>query len=168
MDNNVVFRAARGLQAAGLAVLRFNFRGAGISEGEHDGRGAEELDLLSALDWMQERFRGVPLWVAGFSFGARTAASLARRERRIARLICLALPCKAFDCRFVVDVLPPTLLLMSRRDEFGTLADLAERVGVLPAHIQTEELDGMDHFFRGQTPELEARVRDYALEHLPR
>ncbi len=167
MDNNVVFRAARGLQAAGFAVLRFNFRGAGASEGVHDGNGAEEADLQAAMDWMAERFPLLPVWVAGFSFGARTAGSLARRDRRIARLICLALPCKAFDCSFIVDALPPTLLLMSRVDEFGTMRDLEQRIGPLPARFEVQELDGQDHFFRGQTPELEARVRDYALQHRP-
>jgi hypothetical protein len=80
MANNVVFRAARGLQLAGLAVLRFNFRGVGKSEGVHDGKGGEEEDLKAALDHLAKELPGTELWTGGFSFGARTAASYARRD----------------------------------------------------------------------------------------
>src|SRR5688572_23719782 len=86
MDNNVVFRTARGLQAAGLAVLRFNFRGVGASEGVHDGQGPEVNDAKAALDHLQQRFPELPLWGAGFSFGARTILQLATQDERIARL----------------------------------------------------------------------------------
>lgn len=162
MDNNIVFRTARGLQAAGLAVLRFNFRGAGASEGGHDGNGAEELDASAALDWMEQRFPGLPLWGAGFSFGARTMAGLAGRDRRIARLLCITMPCRRFDCSFLRNVLPPTHVVMAGHDEFGNLADLCALVPNLPAHIETEEIPGVDHFFKGKTPELEARVKTWA------
>jgi len=162
MDNNVVFRTARGLQSAGLASLRFNFRGVGASEGEHHGEGAEEEDLAAALDWLEARFPGLPLWAAGFSFGARTAAGLATRDRRIRRLLLVALPVAAFDCAMLPRVLPPTHLLMAGLDEFGTLAGVRERFPDLPEHVDAEEVPDVDHFFRGKTPELEARVRAWA------
>ena len=91
MDNNVVHRTARGLHEAGLAVLRFNFRGTGASEGLHDGEGAEEEDFRACLDWLAERFPGIELWAAGFSFGSRTAAALAARSPRVARVLLIAL-----------------------------------------------------------------------------
>jgi hypothetical protein len=163
MDNNVVFRIARGLQAAGLAVLRFNFRGVGASEGLHDGRGAEEEDLRAALDAMQASFPGLALWAAGFSFGARTAATLAMRDQRLARLLCVALPCKAFDCSMIRHVLPPAHVIQAGEDAYGNLADLVALAGPLPAHVDAEEIPGVDHFFTKQTPELEARVRAWAL-----
>lgn len=162
MDNNVVFRTARGLQSAGLAVLRFNFRGAGQSEGLHDGAGGEEEDVRAALDHLQREFPGVPLWGAGFSFGSRTLASYARREPRLERLLLVALPCRAYDCSFVAELRTPTHLLMAGEDQYGTLRDLGERVGTLPANIDTEEIEHVDHFFRGKTPELERRVRTWA------
>jgi alpha/beta superfamily hydrolase len=162
MDNNVVFRVARALQAAGLAVLRFNFRGVGASAGEHDGHGAEEEDLRAALDFMQASFPGLALWAAGFSFGARTAAGLATRDERLERLLCVALPCKAFDCSMIRRVLPPTHVIQAGQDGFGNLADLVALAGPLPAHVDAEEIDGIDHFFTKRTPELEARVRTWA------
>lgn len=165
MDNNVVFRTARGLQRAELAVLRFNFRGVENSEGRHDGQGAEEGDAAAALDYLAERFPGLPLWGAGFSFGSRTMGNLATRDERIARLLCVTMPCRTFDCSFVLRVLPPTHVLTAGADEYGTLADLRERFPVLPPHVTTDEIPGVDHFFRGQTPELEARVQAWARTH---
>lgn len=158
MDNNIVFRTARGLQSAGLAVLRFNFRGVGASEGLHDGNGAEEGDAAAAIDWMEQRYPGLPLWGAGFSFGARTMAGLAGRDTRLARLLCVTMPCRAFDCTFLRDVLPPTHVLMAGSDEFGNLSELRQRIPNLPEHIDTDEIPGVDHFFKGKTPEVEARV----------
>ncbi|MEO6711453.1 MAG: alpha/beta hydrolase, partial [Planctomycetota bacterium] len=64
MDNNVVFRTARGLQHAGLAVLRFNFRGVGASEGAHDGEGAEDGDAAAGVDLLEQRYPGLELWGA--------------------------------------------------------------------------------------------------------
>lgn len=162
MDNNVVFRIARGLQSAGLAALRFNFRGVGRSEGVHDGQGLEEEDAAAALDHLAREFPGVPLWAAGFSFGARTVGSLARREPRIARLALVALPTRAYDCTFVREVRQPVYVLLAGEDEYGTPADFRAALGELPENFEVETIPGVDHFFRGRTPELEARVRGWA------
>jgi alpha/beta superfamily hydrolase len=145
MHNHVVYRVARALRSTGLAVLRFNFRGAGASE----------------------RFGALPLWAAGFSFGSRTLAALAGEDERIRELLLVALPCKAFDCSAILRVRPPTWILTAGADEFGTLADLRARFPELPAHIAVEEIDGVDHFFRGATPELERRVQARARARLP-
>jgi len=166
MDNNVVFRIARALQKAGLAVLRFNFRGVGESEGRHDGQGAEEEDASAALDALATRFPGLPLWAAGFSFGARTVAGLAGRDERIARLLCVALPVKAFDCQVIMRVLPPTHVIAAGADEFGNLADLRALFPDLPGHVETEEIDGVGHLFTAKTPELEACVLAWAMRSL--
>jgi alpha/beta superfamily hydrolase len=162
MDNNVVFRTARGLQHAGLAVLRFNFRGAGQSEGEHDGQGGEEGDVVAALDHLEREFPGVPLWAAGFSFGSRTVGSLARREARIQSVLLVALPSKAFDCTFVRELRQPTHILLAEHDEFGTPADFDARIGPLGNNFERDVIEGVDHFFRGKTPELERRVKAWA------
>ncbi len=162
MDNNVVFRVARGLQHAGLAVLRFNFRSAGASEGTHDGNGAEEADVVAALEHLAAQFPGLPLWAGGFSFGSRTVGSLARREPRIARVFLIAPPARAYDCGFIRDIPQPTLILHAEHDEFGTPQEFDERVGALPAHFERLVIPGVEHFFRGKTPELEATVRAWA------
>lgn len=162
MDNNVVFRVARGLQHAGLAVLRFNFRSAGASEGVHDGKGAEEGDVRAALDHLEREFPGLELWAGGFSFGSRTVGSLARNEPRIRRVALIAPPAKAYDCRFIREIPQPTLVVHAEHDEFGTPGDFDASVGPLPAHFERIVIPGVEHFFRGATPELEATIKEWA------
>jgi uncharacterized protein len=162
MDNNVVFRIARGLQSAGLAVLRFNFRGVGQSEGVHDGQGLEEEDARAALDHLARELPGLPLWAGGFSFGARTVGSLARREPRIERVVLVSLPTRAYDCSFVREIRQPAFVLLAGNDEYGTPADFRASVGELGANFEVDEIADVDHFFRGRTPEVEQRVRAWA------
>jgi len=161
-DSSVVFRAARGLQQAGLAVLRFNFRGVGRSGGEHDGRGGEEGDLGAAIDHLERELPGIELWVGGFSFGSRTAASAARRDARVARLILVALPVAAFDVSFIRELDKPGLILMAGRDEFGTLDALKMRFPDLYPGLETDEVPDVNHYFHGATGEVQSRVRAYA------
>ena len=164
MRNTIVFRAARALRAAGLATLRFNFRGVGESEGAHDGAGAEELDAAVALDLLEARFPGLPLWAAGYSFGSRTVCGLATRDRRIQRLILIAFPVSAYDCSCIKEVHQPGFMLFGGGDEFGTLTELAQLFPNLPPRLEVDEIVGADHFFRGRTPILEEKIRSYAAE----
>lgn len=162
MDNKVVFRAARGLQKAGLAVLRFNFRGVRRSEGQHDGAGGEVEDMGAALDWMQARHPGVELWGGGFSFGSRVAAQRAVTDARIARLVLVALPVLAFDVSYIGRVTQPGFILMAENDQYGTLAELERRFPTVIAHFETSEVQGVGHFFEGRTTEVQSRVQAYA------
>ncbi|MBL8860997.1 MAG: alpha/beta fold hydrolase [Planctomycetes bacterium] len=162
MDNKVVFRTARGLQHAGLAVLRFDFRGVRRSEGAHDGQGGEARDLGAALDWMEERYPGAELWAGGFSFGSRTAVQRALVDPRIRRLVLVALPVRAFDCSALRDVRVPTLVVMGERDTYGTLPELRHQFPELPPGIETLEIPGAGHFFDDQTQELQETVRAWA------
>jgi len=162
MRNNVVHRTARGLHDAGLAVLRFNFRGVGGSEGVHDGSGAEEEDLRAALDHMAATFPGVPLWAAGFSFGSRTVAGLAPKDPRIERVALVALPVIEYDCRMALDIPQPGALFMAGEDTFGTLSVLREQMPELAQRFHTVEIAGVDHFFTGKLDELRASVADWA------
>ena len=166
MNTTALFRSARGLEEAGLAVLRFNFRGVGKSAGVHDGKGAEELDLKAALDWMEHEFPGLELWIGGFSFGARTSASYASKDPRVKRILLVALPVKVFDCSFLLRITQPGLILMAGRDEFGTLRELKELFPKLPPQLETDEIPDVTHYFANGTQELQARVRRFAEESL--
>ena len=163
MNTTVVFRVARALREAGLAVLRFNFRGVGESEGEHDGHGGEERDLAAGLDYMQEQFPELELWAAGFSFGSRTAAGLALKDPRIQRLLLIALPVLKYPLEGVEAIRQPTYALFAGADEFGTLAAMRERFPGLGENFELDEIGHTDHFFRRKTPELEERVKQHAL-----
>jgi uncharacterized protein len=166
MHNTVVFRVAKGLQSAGLAVLRFNFRGVENSEGVHHGEGDEEEDARAAIDFLMERYPRVPLWAGGFSFGSRTIAGLAPRESRIERVLFIALPVSVYECKPIADVKQPGLMLFAGNDDFGTSKALKEKFPHLGPHLEVDEIPGTDHFFRGKTPELEERVRTWAVRSL--
>lgn len=163
-DNAVVFRIARGLQRAGLAVLRFDFRGAGESEGAHDGE-AEVGDLAAALDWLAEAVPGVELWAAGFSFGARIVCALEDGQTGrggVRRRLLVALPVRTIPCEAARRLPAPALVLMAGDDEHGTRADLEERYPELAGRVEIDEIPGADHLFTRARPELERRVGDWA------
>lgn len=162
MNTTAVFRTARGLQLAGLRVLRFNFRGVGKSEGTHHGEGGEADDLGAALDWLGKESPGLALWAGGFSFGARTAAFRASVDPRIQRVVLVALPVTRFDCSFLREVSQPGLIVMASEDEYGTLAELKRQFPKLHAGLELEEVVGSGHFFEGHTAELQRRVSEYA------
>lgn len=162
MANNVVYRSARALQEAGLAVLRFNFRGVGRSAGVHHGEGGEDQDLAAALAFLSRERPGLPLWAGGFSFGARTASRLASAGSPIERLLLVALPVRSFEVPWIEDLALPTHIIMAGQDEFGTLTDLQSRYPNLPPSVTIEEIKGVDHFFSGQLTLLQDRVRAFA------
>jgi alpha/beta superfamily hydrolase len=162
MDTTAVYRTARGLEQAGLAVLRFNFRGVKKSDGEHDGHGAEELDLAAALDWMQAQHPDLELWAAGFSFGSRTVASRVRVEERVKRILLVALPVREYDCSFLREVRQPGLIVMAEHDEFGTLTELREQFPDLSPALELDEVPDTDHFFTDKGLELQGRVQAWA------
>ncbi len=168
MDNGIVFRAARALRDCGAATLRFNFRGVGKSAGIHGGSGEEELDASAALDWLAGRVPERPLWAAGYSFGARTVCGLAAREPRIERVILIAPPLGTSEWSCLERLSRPGLLLFGSEDPFGTLRELERRHPRLPGELEQVEIEGADHFFRGRTPVLEERIREYARAALER
>jgi alpha/beta superfamily hydrolase len=97
MHFKVVYRAAKALQSAGLAVLRFNFRGVGRSEGVHDHGAGEQEDARAALLEMRDRFPGLPLVLGGFSFGSAVSLGLAPREPLVKAVIAMGYPLRTAD-----------------------------------------------------------------------
>src|SRR5205814_1189102 len=95
LHNKVVFRAARGLEAANVATLRFNFRGVGASAGHFDEGEGEQADVQAAMDWARRKHPGKPLFVGGFSFGAWVASLISGSQRspRIVRVPCQVKRC---------------------------------------------------------------------------
>ena len=170
LHNTVAFRCARALRRAGGATLRFNFRGAGGSGGAHSGEpgpAGEEADAAAARDHLARLFPDLPLWGAGFSFGARTIAGLAAREPRFAAVVLIGLPVGIYDVSPAAGLAVPTLALWGSDDEFGTLAAFERRFPDRSPSIETREIAGADHLFRGRTPKVEEEVLAFALRHLP-
>lgn len=162
MHSSVVYRVARGMKAAGVAALRFNFRGVGTSAGTHDGGQGEVDDMRSACDWLAAERPGLPLWGAGFSFGARAALMAAGEDERLARALLVALPVKAFECPGLEELSIPSLVLQAEDDEFGNQEAVRELYPNLPRGVRTACVRGTDHFFTDRLDALEQLVRETA------
>ena len=162
MHSNVVYRIARGMRSAGLAALRFNFRGAGTSDGVHDCGPGEVDDMKSACEWLRGEPPGLPLWVAGFSFGARTALLSLQRDEEAERALLVALPVLAFECPGLDELTVPTLVLQAENDDFGNHTAVRELYPDLPRGVRTACVRGTDHFFEGRLDALEQLVCETA------
>src|ERR1700741_511968 len=119
MHNKVVFQAAKALDSLGIAVLRFNFRGAGLSEGVHDKGWGELDDARTALEFLAAEFKGVPLLVAGFSFGCWVGMRVGCEDTRVTELIGLGTPVNSSDFTYLETCAKPKLFVHGENDEHG-------------------------------------------------
>jgi alpha/beta superfamily hydrolase len=163
MHFKVVFRAAKALQSASLAVLRFNFRGVGRSDGAYGHGAGEEEDARAALFEMQDRFPGLPLVLGGFSFGSAVALRVAARDARVRAVFALGLPLSRDEGRAPLgEVRQPRLFVQGERDEFGSGEDLRALVEPLPLPREIVVVSGAEHFFDGQLDALQGAIADWA------
>lgn len=164
MHTKAVYRAAQALNEAGLATLRFNFRGVGASTGSHDDGVGERDDARAALDWLEARYPGLPLLSGGFSFGSLVALSVGALDERVAALLGLGLPLardERYDFGFLAEVTKPVLVVQGEQDEFGSGEHVARVLGGLGPHISLVRVPGSDHYFTDRVDELRGAVRDY-------
>lgn len=173
MHNKVVFRAARALGDAGVTTLRINFRGVGLSTGEHTGaRGGEQEDARLALDYLGANYPGLPLFLAGFSFGARVGLEVGTLDARVRYLVGVGTPVsikeRDYDFSFIEECRKPLLLVQGGRDEFGSVADLRALAARLPpeAQVRVRVIPGAGHFFDEQLEELRRVIAGWASEML--
>ena len=148
--NKVVYRAARALHAAGLTVLRFNFRGVERSTGTHDEGRGELLDVQAAVDAaVAARTGDEPLVLAGWSFGADM--TLATHDARLAGWIGIAPPLRfRTDFEAVGHDPRPKLLVLGQHDEFREPASVVEATADWDA-TEIDVIAGASHFFVGRT-----------------
>ena len=163
MHFKVVFRAAKALQSAGLAALRFNFRGVGRSEGTHDHGAGEQEDARAALFELQDRFPGLPLVLGGFSFGSVVALHVAARDRRVGAVFALGYPI-SFEAEhaYLAAITRPRLFVQGETDEFGPGDALRALADPLPPPRDVVVIPGADHFFDGHLDALQGAVADWA------
>jgi len=161
MDNRVVYRAAKAANEAGLAALRFNFRGVGKSTGAYDEGDGERRDAAAAVDWLSARHPGVPLVVIGFSFGSWVGLDVGSRDPRVLALVGLGLPLNYYDFEFLVENGKPALYLVSTNDEFCP-RDRGDRLARrLPSTSTFRWVEAEDHFFAGQIETMQAQIREF-------
>jgi uncharacterized protein len=169
LHNKVVFHTMKALNSFGFPVLRFNFRGTGLSYGEHNNGIGEVEDVRTALDWLDQQFH-LPLIFAGFSFGAAVGLRAACPNGRVAAVIGIGLPVvpaadeRTYDLEFLHTCSKPKLFLSGARDPYGPRANLERLVNSLPEPKKLVLIEGADHFFEGRLRELRETIELWVKE----
>jgi hypothetical protein len=161
MHNKVVYRIARGLRKAGAVVLRFNYRGVNLSEGEYANGEGETEDSRAALAYLRARYPQLPFTLAGFSFGSRIALRLgcaAAETERARRVVAVGFPTVYRDRSYLEGCSTPRTFVQSSHDEFGPLPDLEALVATLPEPKRLVVVEARDHFFAGSLEVLEREI----------
>jgi len=173
LHNKVVFHTMKALNTFGFPVLRFNFRGTGLSHGEHDYGNGEVDDVRTALDWLDAEFH-LPLIFGGFSFGAAVGLRAACPDPRVKALIGVGVPVvpvaadkeepRVYTFDFLRDCALPKLFVSGTRDQFGPSAKLQELVNSVSEPKKLVLIEGGDHFFEGRLKELREAIETWLKE----
>jgi alpha/beta superfamily hydrolase len=160
MHTKVVFQGAKALARIGCVVLRFNFRGVGRSAGAWDEGRGEKDDYRAALDFMAERYPGIELWAAGFSFGSYVATTCGAEDARVCSLIAIAPPVDRYDYGAFRTSAKPKFLIHGERDELIPLTAVRQFYARLPEPKELVEIDRANHLFDGQASEVGDTLED--------
>jgi alpha/beta superfamily hydrolase len=163
MHNKVVFRIARGLRRSGAVTLRFNYRGVNLSEGSYAHGEGELEDARTGLAHLHERYPGLPVILAGFSFGSRIVLRLGcSRETSggepAKQVIAVGFPTAYRDRAYLEDCRMPRVFVQSTHDQYGPVAELEPVVAALPEPKRLILIEAQDHFFAGGLEQLEDQI----------
>ena len=164
------------LNSFGFPVLRFNFRGTGLSQGEHTNGLGEVEDVRAALDWLEREFT-LPIIFAGFSFGAAVGLRAAYADPRVSTLIALGLPAVAvadrsnnddrvYDFEFLRQCPKPKLFVSGSRDQFAPPGKLEALVNASADPKKLVRIEAGDHFFEGRLKEMRVAIEEWLRETL--
>jgi len=162
MHTKAVYQGTKGLVRAGCAVLRFNFRGVGHSAGTFSGGDGEKQDFTAALDYMAARYPSLPLWAAGFSFGAWIALETGAADDRVTALIGIAPPVTkmGYDFAGTSASTKPKFFVQGEADDICPIQDMWKFYGSLHEPKELVVIDMADHLFDGHTTEVGEALED--------
>jgi alpha/beta superfamily hydrolase len=166
MHTKVVYQGAKALTRIGCAVLRFNFRGVGASQGAFDRGEGEQADFGAALDYMAARYPGVPLWAAGFSFGSWVALEVGALDARVSAVIGIAPPVvtsvsgQNYTFENTLETTKPKFFVQGEADEVCPLEGMWRFYGRLHEPKELAVIDGASHLFDGKTEEVGEALED--------
>jgi uncharacterized protein len=161
MQDKVVYQATQGFVRAGCAVLRFNYRGAGTSDGEFSDGPGEMDDYRAALDAAAREFPGLPIWAAGYSFGAYIAMTAGAADPRVTQLVGIGTVIDdKYDYAAVRATDKPKFLLHGGLDERSTARSIRKFYGELPEPRELVVIDDADHYFDGHASEVADAIED--------
>jgi alpha/beta superfamily hydrolase len=166
MHTKTVYQGTKGLTRIGCAVLRFNFRGVGASDGTFDRGEGEKEDFGAALDYIAARYPGVAIWAAGFSFGSWVALEVGAVDPRVSALIGIAPPVatsasgQEYDFSNALQSDKPKFLVQGEADEVCPLEGMWQFYGRLKEPKELVVIDAADHLFDGKTAEVGEALED--------
>jgi uncharacterized protein len=167
MHNKVVYNAMKVLTGFGFPALRFNFRGAGLSEGKHDQGKGEQDDVRAALNFLANQFH-LPIIFAGFSFGAAMGLRVACPDERVEALISLGTPVvadgRAYTYKFLSACAKPKLFISGSQDVYSPAKELRSVVQNAAEPKKLVLVEGADHFFEGKLKVMQDAISDWLKE----
>ncbi len=172
MNNKVVYNLYHSFTRQGFAVLRFNFRGVGRSQGSFDRGEGELSDAASALDWLQSvNPNAQGCWVAGFSFGAWIGMQLLMRRPEIEGFVSVAPPANIYDFSFLAPCPASGLVVQGAADDLVPETAVRKLVDKLSnqrdIEITYQIIENANHFFGNEMEQLTATVEDYVRQSAP-
>lgn len=167
MHTKAVYHAMKAFSAYGMPVVRFNFRGVGLSEGAYDDGHGEQDDVRSALDWMEENLR-LPILFAGFSFGSYVGLKACCGDHRVLGRVGLGLPVRAAGRDYTYDFLQgcegPKLFVSGDHDEFSPRSVMDHILESVPEPKRMVWVRGADHFFQGVASSPGSKLFDMQMD----
>jgi alpha/beta superfamily hydrolase len=154
------YQTAKALARIGCVVLRFNFRGVGRSEGAWDDGVGEAADFTAALDFMADRYPGVPLWAGGMSFGSWIGLTAGAADPRVSLLLGVAMPVNNYDYAAVRDSHKPKFFIHGEFDEICSLHDVRAFYAQASEPKELVVIDASDHLFDGKVSQVGDAVED--------
>jgi alpha/beta superfamily hydrolase len=167
LHNKVVYRAAKCLDALAIPVLRFNFRGAGLSAGEHDRGQGERGDVRAALDFLAAEFPRIPLLVGGFSFGSWVGLQVGCADGRVQELLGIGIPVNSTSFDFLQSCEKPKLVVQGTNDEHGSWERVEQAAARLTTDTRLVFVQDADHFFAGRLDQLDEAISNWLWERHP-
>ena len=166
MNNPVVYHLYHLFADRGFAVLRFNFRSVGRSEGQFDHGIGELSDAAAALDWVQTLHTDArACWIAGFSFGAWIGMQLLMRRPEVEGFISASAPANLYDFSFLAPCPSSGLFIHGARDRVSPPEEVRSLIEKLKTQrgivIEQQLIDNANHFFEDKVEDLTLSVADY-------
>jgi hypothetical protein len=160
LQTRAVHETAKALSRVGVAALRFNFRGVGISAGAFDGGRGEQDDYRAALDYAAARFPGVPLWAVGMSFGAWVATTVGAADPRVTALLAVAPAVGHYDFDGLKTAGKPAFVIHGEEDELAPIRQVRRLYGEMAEPKELVVIEGADHVFDGRTSMVGEAIED--------
>jgi len=151
MHTKALYQTAKALTRVGVAALRFNFRGVGMSTGTFDAGPGEQDDFRAAMRFAEGRFPGLPIWAAGMSFGSWIAASVAAVDPRITAVVLVAPPVDRYDYSALATAGKPVFIVHGEDDELIPVKDVRKFYASLSEPKELATIEHANHLFEGKT-----------------